>query len=209
MYPIPLRLLLGTGILAGEVYAGTEVHRLYTNYAWEDRTFTGPVAASFPAGLTGGGRVRATITNPPKAALANPLDTYLSAFYSTWTLRLEGWCARRFGWSPQLPEDVTPTGETFASGVFRGVYRDENQVAVFWRWNQATKDKWSLYGVQVLEAQVNDETGEMEIFFGGAEIQPPPGKSMSPITTAFHYMYCRFLVDRAKKTLEKWAREGK
>jgi hypothetical protein len=166
------------------------------------------------------GRVATTIARPPKRALADPLGTFTAAFYPTWTLRLEALGARLSKYTPLVPSYVHDSAAragsaaslgplepfVFCSGLFQGIYRDTNNLAVFWSLDPSPDPDFA--GIQIFSASINDHN-EMVVSFGGRELSGPHGATLTPATYWFHRMYSRFLVDRAKTRLEKWAAEGK
>lgn len=205
----PLRLL-GASLAGTAAYGLLEYRRLTRTYSYDTTPYTGVVGGVFPPGWSSAGRVSTVVTVPPRAALADPLGTYLSAFYSTWTLRLEGFTARWSNYSTRLPAYLPrqPGSERyeFCSGLFKGVYSDPTQVAMFWSLDAS--DEPAFCGIQVQSARVNGNN-QLEISFGGREVPSPYGPTLTRVLYWFHRTYTIFLVDRAKSRLEKWAREGK
>jgi hypothetical protein len=203
---------LATGALAYEGY------RLSKEYPWRAGLTPGAQGA-IPLGTSEGGHITAVVAHPPLSARTAPLDTFISAFYSTWTLRIEGWVAKKGGFKSTPPPHVPITGDEFANGLFRGVFRahpdpssagsSAGTLMVAWNAPGAKEGAPSPGGIQVFTAHVGDE-GELEISFGGAEWEPPYGPKLDgKVGTLLHHFYSRYLLDSARHKLEAMGREGK
>ncbi len=93
--PLTLSRTLAFGCLAGLTYAAVETARLNLRYPLHYGSSAPPAShALWPAGLGPAVEVRAR-TRIPRGV--DPRETLISAFYSTWTLRVEGFVCRHFG----------------------------------------------------------------------------------------------------------------
>lgn len=119
--------VLALGSLAGLVYAAFEARRLVSLYPLHEGTCA-PAASSslWPKGLGRAYEVRAC-TRIPGGADAR--ETFIRAFYSTWTLRLEALAARTFtGFQSALPppellqSDASPSPAALASSSKTGAW---------------------------------------------------------------------------------------
>lgn len=193
------------GLVVG--WQGTELLRLRRNYPWKDG-LSPDTNGALPDGAVDPGHVSVVVQSPPRASRFEPLNTYLTAFYSCWTLQLEGWLARKFNFVSVPPAHVPRTQERFADGLFQGVFRDDRDstLMVAWAAGKPNPSNPPAGGVQVFTARIDDITGDLEISFGGAEWAPPYGPPIGAVATALHHMYCRYLLDQAKKKLEERAR---
>lgn len=160
-----------------------------------------------------------TITS---AATTAPLDLLLQYFWSTWTLKLESLLVNLFlGPSippvllgPDVPAQVAsdiaaggaPDRETvaFAPPIFPIWAYYPDSVVFQWRFNP------DMGGVQELAAVVKDDTvsegGQvMEISYACAQygISDGTGGALDRVAVGFHRMYMRFLIDQAKRKLER------
>lgn len=199
------------GLALGSAYGVYEGVRLHRQYPWRVMNYDQALVTSYPTvAMTDAEGVATTIPHPPREAISNPLDTYIAAFYDTWTLRLEGWACRKFHLEAPTPPGVTPTGEDHGSGLYRTFYHSKDELAIFF--GSKNKGKGSFGGVQVLTARI-DGNNQLEISFASTLFLPPYGQSLSPkfwaMTFKFHQLYTAFLVDSAKRKLERWAKEGR
>jgi hypothetical protein len=139
----------------------------------------------------------------------NRLDAFLAAFYSTWTLRIEGLLARLTGYS-SLPE-AEHTGITFCNGLFPVTHKDDTSVVVAWRMPSGVLRACEAIGlamvgggVQELSAfKVDGETTELS--YGCAEYmgEGAEDKELGYFGTALHQFYMRFLLDSARRRLDR------
>ena len=149
---------------------------------------------------------------PTPAGLSeDPLDAFLAAFYSTWTIRIEGLLARLTGYS-SLPTEAH-TGLVFCNDLFAATHKDDQSVVVAWRMpsgilraHRAIGMAMVGGGVQEISAvKVDDHT--LELSYGCAEFldENGVGREMSETGTALHQFYMRFLLDSARRRLERGA----
>lgn len=157
-------------------------------------TYTPPTYHSTPA-------IQATL--PPRMGITRTLTTridrpisledYLDAFYSCWTLKIEGWIGACTGHTTAFPPNSRPNGIVHARGVFPEIYRDNNTAIVWWNLHGGA-------GAQMLSA-VPDGKGCTEISYTCTEVQSD--KWLFTLFMPFHIMYMRFLFHHAHKTLER------
>jgi hypothetical protein len=136
----------------------------------------------------------------------DPLKTYLAAFYSTWTLRVEGLLARLTGCAPDIPSDGPP----FVNGLFPVHSYSTSSVIVEWRTPEAVLGSFRKRGstvigggLQELSAVVREK--EMEIGFACAQWVEGEGH-IGSTQMALHRFYMRFLLESARRRLERQLR---
>ncbi|ODN93437.1 hypothetical protein L198_05302 [Cryptococcus wingfieldii CBS 7118] len=144
------------------------------------------------------------------------LPEYTSAFYKTWTLRLEGLGARLAGYP--VPPD------SFADGIFVVQRRTAQAVEVEWEIPKPVLSVSEALGVGMVQGGsqtlcVQDEDGESEIRYTCEEyLGPRPdcwgdveyrrtsgigmeGKPPGAFGIHLHRFYVRFLFEQARKRL--------
>lgn len=194
---------------ATTVVLAYEGYSLSKKYPWHDGLFPS-TTGSLPTGVGKPGHISASV-RLPQAARTAPLETYLGAFYSSWTMRLEGWVVRKAKYVTVPPEHVRLSGPdafAFAGGYFQGIYRDDRTAMVAWNAPGAKPGKPTPGGIQVFTAKIVGD--QLEISFGGAEWEPPYGPKLEgAVFEALHHFFSRYLLDQARKRLEAMAKEGK
>ncbi|BEJ15687.1 hypothetical protein CspHIS471_0502920 [Cutaneotrichosporon sp. HIS471] len=105
----PLKLTIPRTIaLTGLAYAVYETRRLVSRYPLHYSSSAPPSSQTlWPSGLTRPIEVTA-LTRVPHGA--DPRETFIAAFYDTWTLRLEGFLFRNanIGWAIDPPPVIAP-----------------------------------------------------------------------------------------------------
>ncbi|TYJ58339.1 hypothetical protein B9479_000885 [Cryptococcus floricola] len=149
------------------------------------------------------------------------LPEYTSAFYKTWTLRLEGFAARLAGYP--IPPD------SFLNGLFVVKRRSAQAVEVEWSMPKPVTRLFKALGVGMVQGgsqilSVQDKDGETEIRYTCEEylgVRPERwedveyrraseiginGKPFGAFGVQLHRFYMRFLIEQAKNRLIKGAR---
>ncbi|WVQ73413.1 hypothetical protein IAR50_002985 [Cryptococcus sp. DSM 104548] len=151
------------------------------------------------------------------------LPEYTSAFYKTWTLRLEGLAERLGGYT-------APT-DSFANGLFVVQRRSAEAIEVEWSMPRPVSHFFNMLGVGMVQGgsqilSVEDKAEETEIqyvceeYLGSRPEQWDDvdyrrtngigmnGKPLGELGVHLHRLYARFLIEHARKRLfaEKKAR---
>lgn len=200
-----LRRTIRAGALLGGATAtglGLYAHTLSKRYPWAPQPAiqtSSSITSVLPAGL---GEAETLVTTVP--ATKEPLQTLLDAFYDCWSVRLEGWVARKLSYKSRLPGPGT--GRVFASGLFPELYAG-NEVAVHWWSAPPAADGTGPAGAHIFSATPAD--GRVQIALGASQLQPPYAPKDPWIMGVLHGFYVRVLFDETRRTMEKWAREGR
>ncbi|ODN74008.1 hypothetical protein L202_07491 [Cryptococcus amylolentus CBS 6039] len=149
------------------------------------------------------------------------LPEYTSAFYKTWTLRLEGFAAQLAG-NPVPPD-------SFLNGLFVVKHRSAQAVEVEWSMPKPVTRLFKALGVGMVQGgsqilSVQDKDGETEIRYTCEEylgVRPERwedveyrrasgiginGKPFGAFGVQLHRLYMRFLIEQAKNRLVQGAR---
>ncbi|WOO79109.1 uncharacterized protein LOC62_02G002645 [Vanrija pseudolonga] len=172
--------------------------------------------------------VYATIPLPPaaKRIAANPLDSFVRAFYETWTLRVEAWAVSKSAYyldhvaklrktAPERLDAVSAFGNSevgphadshpaaIAAGLFPVLQRAPSTVVYFLipplRPQQAIDG-----GSQELAAVPVGNSLELSY---GCAVAKDPEAPFARLAYEGHLFYMRFLIDRGARRLERWIAE--
>lgn len=256
--------------LGSLTYAAYETRRLVVTYPLHNGSSAPPsTAALWPLGLGDTFEVR-TRAHIPRGA--DPRETFVRAFYQTWTLRLEGLLGRTFDTKspypapenmpagasafalaaasatmptssskghpkqrleadpdfaerpPAVPYTPPPTPATpatptpaspddslpveYASGLFRVIGRTPESTMVWWMLDANSGGGQLLTATRVQPTAENTKVEEVQISFACAETDFLGEDIMGWIGVKFHRMYMRFLLDRAARRMDAWARKA-
>lgn len=146
---------------------------------------------------------------PVSQPVDRPLDTFLAAFYATWTLRTEAMISRIFDIAPS---HLHSRGPAYCNGLFPVLDRYPDSIIVQWETPKGVsklfKDRGKTVlggGVQELSAvmvESDDKRWEMEIGYACAQWMDGP-ESLGKAPMALHRFYMRFLLDSARRRLER------
>lgn len=143
---------------------------------------------------------------PLRRPIGSPLDTFIDAFYSTWTLRLESLLTR---FAHIAPTHLNTTAQAFCNGLFPVYKRYDDSIIVQWATppsiiNPCRRlDKPTVGGgTQELSAVIVNGGTELEISYACAQwMDGPRGNKLGEVQMALHRFYMRFLLDSARKRL--------
>jgi hypothetical protein len=190
--------LLGGATATGLTAYGYALSRQYP-WAPQPSIQTSPALTSrLPPGL---GATETLVTTVPGP---QTLESFLDAFYACWSLRLEAWVARTLAYKSRLPSPGT--GREFAAGLFPELYAD-GEAAVHWWSAPPAADGTGPAGAHIFSATPRGEG--VKIAFGATQMQPPYAPKDPWIMGVLHGFYMRVLFDETRRTMEKWAREGR
>lgn len=146
----------------------------------------------------------------PPASLSRPIDAYEKAFFSSWTLQLEGLVFHKLGIITPRPPSADPIeldkryAREYLGGFFPVIHRDPHAVLVAFRMSPMG-DLPPPGGTQLITA-VETRDGDIELSYANYGLAPPAPPEPAFIVP-FHRWYMRYLIDRTKAKLEKeWSR---
>lgn len=145
---------------------------------------------------------------PLSRPIPQPLETFTRAFYSTWTLRLEAWIT---GVTGIAPTHLDRNGQSFCNGLFPIHERFNETIIVRWATPRSVLDFLRRIGrptvgggVQELSAVVTENGKQLEIGYACAQwMDGPEENRLGDLGMALHRFYMRFLLDSAKKRLQR------
>lgn len=208
---IRLALLAGTAAGAVGLYEANRLSRRYSWVAQPDVQKPRALNALLPLGLGETETLSTTVPRLPYSSkIADPLETFLDAFYDGWSLKLESWVARKLAYKSRLP--AKGTGREFAAGLFPELYRNENMAVHWWSAPAGKPDESGKLGPSPAGAHffsaVETPNG-IDIAFGASQLQPPYAPKDPKILEVLHGFYMRHLFDEARHKMEKWAKQGR
>lgn len=137
------------------------------------------------------------------------LDSFTKAFYATWTLRVEALLARLTGYA-----SIPSHSETYLNGLFPIIHRTPSSTVMAWRmpgpvlaFFKALNTPMVAGGTQELTAVPVD--GQVEIGYACAQNYGRADEylGLGLVGLELHRFYMRFLLDAAKRRLERQARQ--
>lgn len=185
--------LLGAAAASYPLY---DFVRLQTSYPLRQ----GSADAPWPS-IVGAPNEVAARVRIPRAVDAR--EAFVNAFYQNWTLRLLGDLCRRFHLEPAPLPGYTPQGTatlpaSYGHGMWPVLARSPDSTMVWWQ-----ADKPGKGGAQLLSAKREGDGDMVEIAFGGAETPDLTVDAVGHAIERVHFVYMRYLIDRARKRLEK------
>lgn len=159
----------------------------------------GPKDAPWPSNVGEPNEVSTHVRIPRDV---NAREAFVNAFYDNWTLRLMGDLCRRFHLEAEPLPGYKPQGTatlpaSYGHGMWPVLARTPDSTMVWWQ-----ADKPGKGGAQILMAK-RLEGDDVEITFGGAETPDLTVDAVGRAIERVHFVYMRYLLDRAKKRLEK------
>lgn len=141
---------------------------------------------------------------------SSPLESYLSVFWSTWTLQVEGFLAKQSGYQSSLDS----RHEVFGHGIFPVVSRSPTSLVVRWQMPGSAVALFRSAGVTMIagglqELSVQDMgDGLVNLSYACAQHhgrgkEELGGERLGGLGLALHRFYMRFLLDSAVRKLEQ------
>lgn len=139
------------------------------------------------------------------------IERLCASFWSTWTLKLEGYAARVTGYQSI---DDHQSGDSYAYGIFPVQRRTPTSVIVLWRMPHPVLSLCKSLGVPMVAGGVQEllvtelKGDEIEIGYAAAQHlgksqAHEEGKKMGELGLELHRLYMRFLLDSARKRMER------
>ena len=185
-------------------YAAYRINELNTRYPLSTARDYNRLSSFIPSEEHEYGDVDYMFTKiPTRQVIQHPLDTYLSAFYSAWTLKIEGLMTRLTGCAPSIPSE----GLAFVSGLFPVRSRTTDSIILEWAVPQRIlghfrKRKSVVLGGGLQELSAVQQGNELEIGYACAQWKEGD-RELSKVQLELHRFYMRYLLDATRNRLEK------